>query len=49
VGVNAWERRGAKATIWHREEEGNSWETRGINTLRSGIATTTFENPKLPD
>jgi hypothetical protein len=28
VGVNAWERRGANATVWRREEEGNRWETR---------------------
>jgi hypothetical protein len=28
VGVDAWERRGANATVWRREEEGNRWETR---------------------
>jgi hypothetical protein len=49
VGVNAWERWGAKATVWHRREEGNRWETRGgINTLRSGSATVTFESPEPP-
>jgi hypothetical protein len=28
VGVNAWERRGAKATVWCRREEDNRWEMR---------------------
>jgi hypothetical protein len=48
VGVNAWERRGANATVWRSEEEDNRWGQGSINTLRSGTTMATFENPKPP-
>jgi hypothetical protein len=49
VGINAWERWGAKATVWHREEEGITIGRQGgINTLRSRSATATFEIPEPP-
>jgi hypothetical protein len=45
VGVNAWERRGAKATVWRRREEDNRWEMRWYKYPQIWICNGYFRNP----
>jgi hypothetical protein len=48
VGVNAWERRGAKATVWHRREEDNRWEMRWYKYPQIWNCNGYFETPEPP-